>query len=83
MVRTPIRAHGVDARSTAEKAFAAMTKKEVEAPVQRPIVPKAREAVSLRLDRDVLEAFQADGPGWQDRINDALRGLIKAKAQGG
>lgn len=36
-------------------------------------VPPAREAVSLRLDQDVLEAFQADGPGWQDRINAALR----------
>jgi uncharacterized protein (DUF4415 family) len=32
--------------------------------------------VSLRIDRDVLEHFQAEGPGWQDRINDALRKLI-------
>jgi uncharacterized protein (DUF4415 family) len=31
-----------------------------------------RELVSLRIDQDVLEFFQ-DGPGWQDRINDALR----------
>ena len=29
--------------------------------------------VSLRLDRAVLEYFQEDGPGWQDRINAALR----------
>jgi uncharacterized protein (DUF4415 family) len=29
--------------------------------------------VSLRLDRAVLEHFQDDGPGWQDRINAALR----------
>tara|TARA_R110002020_G_scaffold262450_1_gene476908 strand:+ start:354 stop:482 length:129 start_codon:yes stop_codon:yes gene_type:complete len=29
--------------------------------------------VTLRLDRAVLEHFQDDGPGWQDRINDALR----------
>jgi uncharacterized protein (DUF4415 family) len=29
--------------------------------------------VSLRLDRDVLAHFQDDGPGWQDRINEALR----------
>lgn len=36
-------------------------------------VPRARETVSLRLDQDVLEAFQAEGPGWQDRINAALR----------
>ncbi len=38
-----------------------------------PAVPGARELVSLRIDQDVLEAFQADGPGWQDRINAALR----------
>ena len=29
--------------------------------------------VTLRLDRAVLEHFQEDGPGWQDRLNAALR----------
>ena len=29
--------------------------------------------VTLRLDRAVLEHFQEDGPGWQDRVNAALR----------
>lgn len=38
-----------------------------------PSLPNAREMVSLRLDRDVLEHFQQDGPGWQDRLNAALR----------
>ena len=36
-------------------------------------VPVGKEQVSIRLDRDVLEHFQDDGPGWQDRINAALR----------
>ena len=27
----------------------------------------------MRIDRDVLEHFQEGGPGWQDRINEALR----------
>ena len=36
-------------------------------------MPNAKELVSLRIDRDVLDHFQEDGPGWQDRINDALR----------
>lgn len=31
------------------------------------------EAVNLRLDRDVIDAFKAQGEGWQSRINDALR----------
>ena len=29
--------------------------------------------VSLRLDRDVIARFKADGPGWQTRMNAALR----------
>ena len=36
-------------------------------------MPGAKEMVSLRLDRDVLDFFQQDGPGWQERINTALR----------
>lgn len=76
MSRTPIRTRGVDARSLAEKAFQAVTSKPVEAPVERRALPKTREAVSIRIDRDVLDVFQADGPGWQDRINDALRKVV-------
>ena len=33
----------------------------------------AKQAVSLRLDKAVLDRFRADGPGWQTRMNDALR----------
>ena len=33
----------------------------------------AKQAVSLRLDKAVLERFRADGPGWQSRMNEALR----------
>ncbi len=62
-----------DARSLAEKAFKAVTTKEAELPPQTPAVPGAKEQVTLRIDRDVLDFFQADGPGWQERINQALR----------
>jgi uncharacterized protein (DUF4415 family) len=67
---------GVDPRSRAEAAFKAATAKPIEAAaaaVRPPVVPAAREQVTLRIDRDVLEAFQAEGPGWQDRINAALK----------
>jgi uncharacterized protein (DUF4415 family) len=58
----------------AERAFKALTAKPVENASPRPTsVPAGKETVSLRLDRDVLAHFQDDGPGWQDRINDALR----------
>ena len=32
-----------------------------------------KEAVSIRLDRDVLAFYRASGKGWQSRINEALR----------
>jgi len=32
-----------------------------------------KSLVSLRIDNDVLERFRAGGPGWQRRVNDALR----------
>jgi len=63
-----------DPRSAAEAAFKAATApKPVEAPPKAPAVPGVKEMVSLRIDRDVLDYFQEDGPGWQDRINAALR----------
>ena len=33
----------------------------------------SKQAVSIRLDKDVLEKFRATGPGWQSRINEALK----------
>ena len=63
-----------DPRSRAEAAFKAATTKPPEEPVpKRPSIPNAKELVSLRIDRDVLDHFQDEGPGWQDRINEALR----------
>jgi uncharacterized protein (DUF4415 family) len=63
-----------DPRSAAEQAFKAATAKPVEGPPKPPpSLPGVKELVSLRIDRDVLDFFQEDGPGWQDRINAALR----------
>jgi uncharacterized protein (DUF4415 family) len=39
----------------------------------RPKSASPKEAVNLRLDADVLEHFRKTGPGWQTRINQALR----------
>lgn len=59
----------------AEAAFKALTTKPIEnaSPPRSAVIPSGRETVSLKLDRDVLAHFQDDGPGWQERINDALR----------
>ncbi len=63
-----------DPRQAAEAAFKAATTKPVEPmPKQAPSLPGAKELVSLRIDRDVLDHFQEAGPGWQERINEALR----------
>jgi uncharacterized protein (DUF4415 family) len=63
-----------DARTEAEAAFKKVTAKPVEAPPKKSVaVPGVKEQVTLRIDQDVLEHFREGGPGWQDRINDALR----------
>jgi uncharacterized protein (DUF4415 family) len=62
-----------DPRHAAEAAFKKATTPPPEPAPKEPSLPNAKELVSLRIDRDVLEYFQESGPGWQDRINDALR----------
>jgi uncharacterized protein (DUF4415 family) len=62
-----------DPRQAAEAAFKVATTKPLEAPPKPPSIPNAKELVSLRIDRDILDHFQEAGPGWQDRINEALR----------
>ena len=39
-----------------------------------------KELVSLRIDRDIVEAYRATGAGWQKRANEALR--VYAKKSG-
>jgi uncharacterized protein (DUF4415 family) len=62
-----------DPWKTAEAVFKKAPTKPAEPAPKRPSVPGAKETVTLRIDRDVLDFFQEDGPGWQDRINEALR----------
>jgi uncharacterized protein (DUF4415 family) len=62
-----------DARTEAENAFKKVTTKVVEAPPKKNVAPGIKEQVTLRIDQDVLAHFQEGGPGWQDRINEALR----------
>jgi uncharacterized protein (DUF4415 family) len=57
----------------AEAAFKKVTTKPIEEPTKAPTIPGVKETVSLHIDQDVLEYFQQDDPGWQDRINEAVR----------
>jgi uncharacterized protein (DUF4415 family) len=71
------RRSGGSSRDMAEAAFKSATTKPAECPPARPAIPNAKEMVSLRLDRDILDHFQEGGAGWQERINDALRKVIE------
>jgi uncharacterized protein (DUF4415 family) len=48
----------------------------------RPPLAAPKQAVKLRLDPEVLAYFRERGPGWQTRINEALRRAAKLKKTG-
>ena len=72
MAQPPRRSGTQDPFKAAEEIFKPAAPKLPEAP-RSPSVPGVKETVTLRIDKDVLDHFQEDGPGWQERINAALR----------
>ncbi|MFZ0706076.1 MAG: BrnA antitoxin family protein [Candidatus Korobacteraceae bacterium] len=38
-----------------------------------PQKAQTKKPVTIRIDHDVLDSYKATGPGWQTRMNDALR----------
>jgi len=49
-----------------------------------PVGERPKQAVKLRLSRDVIEHFRAGGPGWQTRINTTLeRAVSRRKRKAG
>ena len=76
MARPPNRYRPTDALSVAEAVFKPappQAAESVRAPTKKSGVPASKELVSIKLDSDLLAHFQEDGPGWQERINEALR----------
>jgi len=59
------------------------TKQELQAGIAayrkrgRPTGSSTKEQVAIRFDREVLTAFRTAGPGWQTRMNDALRDWLR------
>jgi uncharacterized protein (DUF4415 family) len=47
--------------------------------IGRPKSEKTKVSTTIRLDEDVIDAFRSDGPGWQSRINSALREWLDMK----
>lgn len=47
--------------------------KRMRGPQKSPL----KQAVSIRLSPEVLEHFKAGGPGWQSRINETLKEVVR------
>ncbi|MFM9912836.1 MAG: BrnA antitoxin family protein [Methylophilaceae bacterium] len=59
--------------------FSAATSAEMLKPRRgRPLSDKPKAHVNLRLDADVVEQLRASGPGWQTRVNIALKDWLKS-----
>ena len=41
--------------------------------------PQAKQAISLRIDQDILTWFRDRGPGYQTRMNAVLRAFVDAQ----
>lgn len=61
-----------------------LTREEMQAGIEaqrkrvgRPLGTSNKEQVAIRFDQDILAAFRAAGPGWQTRMNAALRDWLK------
>ncbi|MET7244856.1 BrnA antitoxin family protein [Methylobacterium sp. EM32] len=53
---------------------------ELAASVRRRGPVRTKEAISIRIDKDVLEKLRASGDGWRSRINDVLREYVERNA---
>jgi uncharacterized protein (DUF4415 family) len=47
--------------------------------VGRPRLAVSKVAVTIRYDKAVIDAFKAGGPGWQTRMNEALKKVVARK----
>jgi uncharacterized protein (DUF4415 family) len=47
----------------------------------RPPVTRPKVATTLRLSQDVIDHFKAAGPGWQTRIDEALRDVVRKETR--
>jgi uncharacterized protein (DUF4415 family) len=57
-----------------------LTKSSFLKRVGRPRIASPKIQLTVRYDADIVEAFKAQGPGWQTRMNEALREWLKQQA---
>ncbi len=46
------------------------------------VLPEPKMPISIRLDREVLDWFKAQGPGYQSRMNAVLKAYMNARKAG-
>ena len=46
------------------------------------VIPEPKQAISLRIDQDVIDFFKSQGKGYQTRMNAVLRAYMEAKKAG-
>lgn len=46
------------------------------------VAPPTKQAISIRLDQDLIDFFKAEGPGYQRRINAVLRSYMQQRKTG-
>lgn len=52
---------------------------EVDWTTARVVMPEPKQALSIRLDQDLVEFFKGQGKGYQTRINAVLRAYMEAQ----
>ena len=45
----------------------------------RPLGSGTKISTTIRFDADIVAAFRAAGPGWQSRMNEALREWLRGR----
>lgn len=74
-----VRAHEPDLSDPDAPDFSGLMRVELKRLRGRPAGSGRKDAVSLRVDRDVLARFRATGRGWQTRMNEALRAWLEGE----
>ena len=41
-----------------------------------------KQRITIRLSAEVVDHFRASGPGWQNRVDEALAKLVKSESKG-
>jgi len=67
------------ARKAKPAKKAAGAKKQADWTNMKVAWPQPKQAISLRIDQDILDWFRDGGPGYQTRMNAVLRAFVDAQ----